>query len=490
MPWRCMCANQRQARWFFTGLLSVALLFSLVHLPARAVEPAPMLLPSAGTIKVFSGSLFKKELFDLKMLAHRSKKFTGKERIVAYPIESELCKGEPVRHIQHDVLYELSSTSFIPIETSHASLYHHSGFKEIKNYVAQQLSPNSPIIYYTLGTFTSCDKVSRKEIDDKFRLSFGSGTGFTLAGFYEQQSQSLNRYCLSLRLNTELHPKLLENGYVPPNARTEMCIYADDYKEGESTNVSALGLVYDKGNYFVRGTPENRVKEILIKGAMISLLSNFIGIPDVALLPFLKNDYIEYDIDSFTRKFKNESTAFQWNMLQATLNHRYKSQISYREYGQKSTKTIDALEHIETGLSEQPPLRIYQKIIQPLFSDAPDNELSTYTGAEKHRFDVKINTEKTDEKWQVRMEKSSCRKVQCTLHVKGSIDANLDLEVKRAMVLAYKGNLSASNIQCKIQSKWKYRCTLPPGTSGKIHEQTFKQQLSNSLAQRRSIAHR
>lgn len=482
MPLHCLLANNRRAKLFFNGLLVLTtLIYSAFHLPAQAEEPAPMALPSPGAIKVFGGSLFKQELFDLKMLAHRSKKFTGKERIVAYPIESELCKGLPVRHIQHDVLYELSSTSFIPIETSHASLYHQNGFKEIKNYVAQQLSPNAPIIYYTLGTFTSCDKVSRKEIDDKFRLSLGGGGGFTLAGFYEQQSQSLNRYCLSLRLNTELHPKLLENGYVPPNARTEMCIYADDYKEGENTNVSAVGLVYDKGNYFVRGTPENRVKEILVKGAMISLLSNFIGVPDVALLPFLKNDYIEYEIDSFTRKFKNESPTFQWNMLQATLNHRYRANISYREYGQKSTKTTNTLEHIETGLSKQPPLRIYQKIVRPLFAGNPDSELSTYTGAEAHPFNVKNKSENVPEPWQVRIEKSTCRKVQCTVHVKGKVDANLDLEVKRAMVLAYKGNISADSVQCKTHSKWKYRCILPPGTSGKINEKTFKKQLSNSL---------
>lgn len=483
----CRMGVHRLAGLFISVMcLLCCLLFPAAFIHSQANEPAPMFLPSSGTIKVFGGSLFKKEMFDLKMLAHRSKKFTGKERVVAYPIESELCKGEPVRHIQHDVLYELSSTSFVPIETSHASIYHQSGFKEIKHYVSQQLSPNSPIIYYTLGTFTSCDKVARKEIDDKFRFSFGGGTGFTLAGFYDQQSQSLNRYCLSLRLNTELHPKLLENGYVPPNARTEMCIYADDYKEGESTNVSALGLVYDKGNYFVRGTPENRVKEILIKGAMISLLSNFIGIPDVALLPFLKNDYIEYEIDSFTRKFRNESIAFQWNMLQATLNHRYKGNISYREYGQNATQTTALLEHIEPGLSQQTPLQIYQRIVGPLFTANPDNELSTYTSAEKHRSDLQNNTSNRVKTWQVRLQKSSCRKLQCTIHVKGQVNPNLDLEVKRAMALSYKGDISINHIQCVNHSKWKYRCTLPSGSDGKIDEQAFKKQLAHSLPLLRS----
>ena len=94
MPLRFLLANNRQYRLFFNGLLILfALVCSAFHMPAQAEEPAPMALPSAGAIKVFGGSLFKQELFDLKMLAHRSKKFTGKERIVAYPIESELCKG-------------------------------------------------------------------------------------------------------------------------------------------------------------------------------------------------------------------------------------------------------------------------------------------------------------------------------------------------------------------------------------------------------------
>ena len=458
--------------------LALGCLLASLHLGAMSEDVAFKRLPDGGDITVLGGSLFKIELFNLKMLAHRSKKFTGKERVVAYPFENELCKGETIRHIQHDVLYELSSTSFIPIETSHSSIYHQSGFKEIKDYVAQQLSPNAPIIYYILGTFTSCDRVSRKELDDRFRISFGGGSGFSLGGFYDQRSNSLNRYCLSLRMNTELHPKLLENGYIPPNSRTEMCVYSDDYKEGENTNISAAGLVYDKGNYFVRGAPENRVKEILIKGAMISLLSNFIGVPDVSMLPFLQNDYIEYEIDSFTRKFRNETPAFQWNMLQAALNLRYGANISYREYGRVSDTTAAYLDKIAPGLSQSSPLEIYEKLIYPLFFENVGSQIKAYNNVEqeagKRDFDA-------NDGWQVNLQQSKCRGRRCTLKVTGMVNSGFIALVKGAMLKAYTGSANRSNVQCKWSDSGKLTCNIRDRGSDRVVIDQFKQMLAEDI---------
>lgn len=454
----------------------IVLLLILAFLGSSA--EAESQIPKGGTIAVFGGALFKKELFDLKMLAHHSKKFSGKERVVAYPFENELCKGGTVRHIQHDVLYELSSTAFIPIETSHTSIYHQSGFKEIKDYVAQQLSANTPIIYYVLGTFTSCDKVSRNELDDKFRLSFGGGSGFSLGGFYDQKSRSINRYCLSLRMNTELHPKLIENGYIPPNARSQMCVYSDDYKEGENTNVSALGLVYDKGNYFVRGTPENRVKEILIKGAMISLFSNFIGVPDVSMLPFLKNDYIEYEIDSFARKFHQETNEFQWNMLQSTLNHRYAANISYRDYGKLSPATSLVLEKIELGLSQLAPTAIYQKLVTPLFYSTDNNSITTYNPAEQQQIEL------TSE-WSIFVSQTKCRKYSCSIRFKGTLDQSFEQGVKHAMQLAYSGHVIQEDIHCNQTSHQKFKCSIQLPTNivkrHRIKQQKFRKFLKSEL---------
>lgn len=458
--------------------LALGCLLASLHLGATSEDVTFKRLPDGGDITVLGGSLFKIELFNLKMLAHRSKKFTGKERVVAYPFENELCKGETIRHIQHDVLYELSSTSFIPIETSHSSIYHQSGFKEIKDYVAQQLSANSPIIYYILGTFTSCDRVSRKELDDRFRISFGGGSGFSLGGFYDQRSNSLNRYCLSLRMNTELHPKLLENGYIPPNSRTEMCVYSDDYKEGENTNISAAGLVYDKGNYFVRGAPENRVKEILIKGAMISLLSNFIGVPDVSMLPFLQNDYIEYEIDSFTRKFRNETPAFQWNMLQAALNLRYGANISYRDYGRVSDTTAAYLDKITPGLSQGSALEVYEKLIYPLFFENAGSQIKAYNSVEQVASKQDFGATNS---WQVNIHQSKCRGQRCTLKVTGRANSKLIALIEDAMLKAYTGKATHSNVKCERAGSDKLTCKISGRTNYRVIEKRFKQVLEDDI---------
>ena len=478
--------------------LYILVIFFVISFPVLAKSVGTSKgLPEASTISVLEGSLFKKELFDLKMLAHKSKKFTGREGVVAYPIDNDLCKGSRVRHVQQDVLYELASNQFRPLETANVSLHYHAGLKEIKDYIKTNLSSNMPIIYYIMGSFTSCDKVSKKELDEKFRLSFGGGSGFSLGGFYDQESSELNRYCISLRLNAELHPELLKKGVHSPTTRTELCVYSDEYREGESANLSALGLVYDNGNYFVRGSPENRVKELLIKSSMISLISNFIGVPDISLMPFMKNSYSEYDVDTFKRKFKEESEAFQWNFIQSTLIHKYNKKLSYRDYGKLSRSTTSHLEKIEKGLSKRNILDIYDKLMTPLFSPksqasinsmAVSPQINTYNDIENIvvrslDMDLKLGT------WKVSLRNTRCRGLKCEVGYSGTIDEHFVYGVENALIDSLTKKDGYKNISCDLIDKYNFSCSISVPRGVRINERKFKKNLKRELNEikRRSV---
>lgn len=324
--------------------------------------------------------LFPNAMRELKRLLQLTG-FDHLDYISAFPVtfQGASCEGRWLRGVPTDFLYELSSMRFQPhdltIQPDDPS-YMYIAVQENLNKILANQQNNTRAFHLISGSFNSCDKVQVKENKDKFRISIGGGSGFSLGGFMGSDVTSLKRECISVRMT----------GFVgllkptTPEGMVRQCIYFEDTRSGRDTNVGIAGLFYDKGEYIVRGIGNDRAKTMLIYSSYITLLAQKLKVPVHVFIPQLYWRYSDRQLRQYVEHFKHFESNVQMAIIQSLLTTWYQVDVDDINYGHgMSAEEFEHLDSLESQLSAQNASYIYGRLLSELLKNR--NQQNVVKGA-------------------------------------------------------------------------------------------------------------